>query len=154
MEYTITTARLSAPELRTQGREPAPVEVSTMASLVFTEGPLKGTLFPLDPHHLISIGRDEDCTIQVLDPLVSRHHVQVRLDAASGRHVAADYRSANGVVVNGKRIVADAPLADGDAIRIGSTTIVYAASNFPDADTAMLSMRKRGEWKRSTLMRE
>jgi pSer/pThr/pTyr-binding forkhead associated (FHA) protein len=124
-----------------------------MASLVFTEGPRTGTLFPLDPHRLISIGRDEECTIQVLDPLVSRHHLQVRLDPASGGHVAADYRSANGVVVNGKRIVADTRLADGDAIRIGASTIRYSSSNFPDADTAMLSLRKHGEWQRTTIVR-
>ncbi|MCA9285312.1 MAG: FHA domain-containing protein [Phycisphaerales bacterium] len=78
-----------------------------MASLVIIEGPGKGACLPLN-EPLVSVGRDDTCTFQVLDPLVSRKHLQVRTDAETGRHLAADYRSANGISVNDKLLVLEA----------------------------------------------
>lgn len=122
-----------------------------MASLVIVDGPVQGAHFPLvEP--LVSIGRDDTCTFQILDPLVSRKHLQVRLDAALGKHVAGDYRSAHGVFVNDKQIALDVPLSDGDRIRIGQTTLVYLAADHPDAPAALAAAKKKGEWKRTTLM--
>lgn len=122
-----------------------------MASLVVIEGPAQGAHFPLvEP--LVSVGRDDICTFQVLDPLVSRKHLQVRLDVHFGRHVAADYRSANGVFVNDKQIVLDVTLNDGDRIRIGGTTLMYMTQDFADAPAALAAARKKGEWKRSTML--
>ena len=50
-----------------------------MASLVIVEGQGQGGHFPLTLP-LVSIGRDDTCTFQVLDPLVSRKHLQVRVE--------------------------------------------------------------------------
>ena len=122
-----------------------------MASLVVIEGPGQGVQFPLT-EPLVSVGRDDTCTFQVLDALVSRKHLQVRLDAASGKHVAGDYRSAHGVFVNDKQIVLDTVLHDGDRIRIGQTTLMYLVVDHPDAPSAMAAAKKKGEWKRTTLM--
>jgi pSer/pThr/pTyr-binding forkhead associated (FHA) protein len=122
-----------------------------MPSLVVIEGPAPSGHFPLTKP-LISIGRDDACDLQVLDPLVSRKHLQVRLDAATGRHVAGDYRSAHGVFINGKQIVLDTPLKDGDKILIGKTTLVYLATDHPDAPTAIAAAKKKGEWQRETLL--
>lgn len=122
-----------------------------MASLVVIEGSGQGSHFPLvEP--LVSIGRDDTCTFQVLDATVSRKHLQVRLDTALGVHVAGDYRSAHGVFVNDKQIDLDTPLKDGDKIRIGQTTLMYLAEDHPDAPAALAAAKKKGEWKRSTLM--
>lgn len=122
-----------------------------MASLVVIEGPGAGAHFPLiEP--MVSVGRDDTCTIQILDALVSRKHLQVRLDAALGRHVAADYRSAHGVFVNDKQIALDTPLNDGDKIRIGQTMLMYLAADHADAPSALAAAKKKGEWKRTTLM--
>ncbi len=122
-----------------------------MASLVVIEGPAQGAHFPLvEP--LVSIGREDTCTFQLLDPYVSRRHLQVKLDARLGKHVAGDYRSGNGVYVNGKEIVLDTPLNDGDVIRIGGSTIMFLAGEHPDAATAIAEAKKMGEWKRSTLL--
>lgn len=123
-----------------------------MASLVVTEGPGQGVHFPLTLE-LVSVGREDTCTFQVLDPLVSRTHLQIRLDKASGRHVAGDYRSGNGVFVNERQVVLDTVLNDGDRIRIGSTTLVYLSQDHPDAPTALAAAKKKGEWKRSTMMK-
>lgn len=122
-----------------------------MASLVVIEGPGQAVRFPLTLP-LVSLGRDDTCTFQVLDPLVSRKHLQVKLDAAIGKHVAGDYRSAHGVFINDKQIVLDTALHDGDRIRIGGTTLMYLSMDYPDVPTALAAAKKKGEWKRTTLM--
>ena len=121
-----------------------------MASLVVIEGPAKGINFPLiEP--LVSVGREDTCTFQILDPQVSRKHLQVKLDEALGTHVAGDYRSANGVYLNDKLIVVPTALKNGDRIKIGQTTLMYLTVDHPDAPTAMAAAKKMGEWKRTTL---
>lgn len=123
-----------------------------MASLVVIEGQGQGTHYPLK-EPLVSFGRDDTCTYQILDSLVSRKHLQVRRDDRLGRHVAGDYRSANGVSVNGKPIVLDVPLIDGDRIKIGNTTLMYLADDHADAPAAVAAAeKKKGEWQRTTLM--
>lgn len=122
-----------------------------MPSLVVIEGPAQGAIFPLTEPR-VSVGREDSCTFQILDPLVSRQHLQVKFDERLGTHVAGDYRSAHGVFVNNRQIVLDTPLADGDLIRIGGSTLVYLTANHPDAATAAAAAKKLGEWKRSTLM--
>ncbi len=122
-----------------------------MASLVVIEGPGQGSHFPLvEP--LVSIGREDTCTFQILDGFISRTHLQVRLDATLGKHVAADYRSSHGVFVNDKQIVLPTALQDGDNIKIGNTTLVYLSANHADAPAALAAAKKMGEWKRSTLI--
>ena len=86
----------------------------------------------------VSVGREDTCTFQILDPMVSRTHLQVRFDAVSGQHIAGDYRSAHGVFVNGKQILLDLLLHDGDKIRIGQTTLMYLSVDYADAPTAMV----------------
>ena len=122
-----------------------------MASLVVVEGMGEGAHFPLT-EALVSVGREDTCTFQVLDPLVSRKHLQVRLDDTLGKHVAGDYRSAHGVFVNDKQILLDTVLKDGDRIRIGATTLVYLAVDHPDAPAALAAAKKMGEWKRTTIL--
>lgn len=122
-----------------------------MASLVVVDGQGKGTHFPLT-EALVSIGRDDTCTFQVLDAMVSRKHLQVRLDAKLGKHVAGDYRSAHGVFINGKQIVVDTVLSDGDKVKIGQTTLVYLAADQADDAAALAAAKKKGEWKRTTIV--
>jgi pSer/pThr/pTyr-binding forkhead associated (FHA) protein len=121
-----------------------------MASLVIIEGKQQGSCFVLS-EPLVSLGRDDVCTFQILDEQVSRTHLQVRLNPTTGGHVAADYRSANGVFVNGDQIIMPTALKDGDKIRIGQTTLMYLSSDHPDAQSAMTAAKKKGEWKRVTL---
>lgn len=122
-----------------------------MASLVIVEGPGDAAHFPL-AEAIISVGRDDTCTFQVLDPLVSRKHLQVRFDSRLGKHVAGDYRSAHGVFVNNQKIVQDVPLVDGDRIRIGNTTLMYLTADHADAPSALAAAKKKDEWKRTTLL--
>jgi len=122
-----------------------------MPSLIVIDGPAEGAQCPLTLP-LVSIGRDDACTFQVLDPLVSRKHLQVRFDETTGKHVIADYRSAHGTLVNGKHILIDTVLRDGDRVKIGNTTLMYLLADHADAPSALAAAKKKGEWKRSTLM--
>lgn len=122
-----------------------------MASLVVIDGPNQGVLFPIGDTP-VSIGREDTCTFQILDPRVSRTHLRVSLDPAHGKHVAGDYRSGNGVFVNGKQITLDTALTDGDRIMIGQSTLVYLVADHADGPSAVAAAKKKGEWKRPTLM--
>ncbi len=122
-----------------------------MPCLIVTEGPANGAFFALEDHNLVIVGRDEDCTFQIVDPQISRHHLQLKREK-SGRHLACDFQSANGVKVNGIKITGDMPLADGDEIRIGQSCVAYSSTDYPDAQAAMLS-RVGDQWKRSTIKR-
>ena len=122
-----------------------------MATLIVTGGPATGQQFALEKHRLVLIGRDDKCTFQILDPKVSRNHMQIKLSTDGSRHAAIDHQSSNGVLVNGDRIEDERPLADGDAIHLGDTEIVYSILDSPDAQTVSAILRKRGEHMRGTI---
>ena len=63
-----------------------------------------------------SIGRWEDNDVVVDDRWVSRYHAQVRREDEG--YVVQDLSSKNGTFVNGRRIAAPTPLADGDEIQV------------------------------------
>jgi hypothetical protein len=71
---------------------------------------------------LIAVGRAADNDVILDDPQVSRHHCQLKLQ--HGAYGFVDLQSRNGSTVNGQP-VAEIALADGDRIRIGSTTIQF-----------------------------
>lgn len=121
-----------------------------MASVVISHGEAIGDHYKL-AEGITSVGRDDECTIQILDEQVSRKHLQIRFDPATGVHYAGDYRSANGVFVNGKQILADVALNDGDKIRIGATNLIYFKNDFPDKAAATAAVKRAGEWAKDTL---
>ena len=63
-----------------------------------------------------SIGRADDNDVVVDDRWVSRYHAQVQRDP--GGYRAMDLHSKNGTFVNGRRIAAPTPLADGDLLQV------------------------------------
>ena len=123
-----------------------------MASLSIVEGPAEGKKFALANNRVVMIGREEDCTFQVLDPRISRLHLQIKLDEHTKSHSAFDFDSANGVLVNGNRISGKTPLSDGDLIRIGNTAIIYSVTDDPDAQTLTQLLRRHGECRFETEM--
>lgn len=123
-----------------------------MASLLITEGPASGTAFALENHRVVMIGRDEKCTFQLLDPEISRMHMQIKHDPNTGQFFAADFDSHNGVSVNESRISEDTPLQDGDVISLGHTTIAFSMDDKPDAVRIAEQMRKRGEARLNTTL--
>jgi hypothetical protein len=71
---------------------------------------------------LISLGRASDNDVIVDDPMVSRHHCQLKLQ--HGAYSFADLGSRNGSLVNGQQ-VSEIALGPGDRIRIGDTEIEF-----------------------------
>ena len=122
-----------------------------MATIVVTGGPSEGRSFPLDVSRLVSVGRDDQCRIQLLDEQVSRRHLQIRFEPDEDRHYAVDMRSANGVFVNGGRIAEERPLEEGDIILVGQSELRYTRDDVTDIDLAIEQYKKRDEWKRGTL---
>ena len=72
--------------------------------------------------HLIGIGRASDNDVIVDDPMVSRHHCQLRLQ--HGAYSFTDLGSRNGSSVNGQP-VSQIALGPGDVIRIGDTEVEF-----------------------------
>ncbi len=71
---------------------------------------------------LIGIGRASDNDVIVDDPMVSRHHCQLKLQ--HGAYGFADLGSINGSMVNGQ-LVSQIALGPGDVIEIGDTQIQF-----------------------------
>lgn len=71
------------------------------------------------------IGRAADAELRLGDDGVSRLHAQLRVEA-DGIWVE-DLNSRNGTFVNSQRITAPTPLAEGDKIQVGRTTVLRFA---------------------------
>src|SRR5262249_15102799 len=71
------------------------------------------------------IGRDEDVSVRIDAPSVSRRHA--RLTVVSGSPATLqDLGSKNGTWVAGRRLAEDAaPLRDGDVLRLGKVELVF-----------------------------
>ena len=123
-----------------------------MAFLLVVSGPNEGDYHPLQGR-TVSIGRSEECTIQIVDDLVSRLHMEVRYDELESTYRAADADSANGVFVNEKRISGETALASGDVIRVGESELIFSEEDFIDRDTALEHYARRREQHRSTIIR-
>ena len=121
-----------------------------MATLLVLAGESEGSYYPLDDSRLVSIGRDDQCSFQIVDAKISRRHLQVRYDEGDDLHYAVDMRSANGVFVNDARVTDEVPLKEGDVITLGRTRIQYTKQSFPDEESARIHIKKTDEWKKGT----
>jgi hypothetical protein len=68
------------------------------------------------------LGRGTDCDLRLVDPGVSRHHAELRVE--NDQVVLVDRGSTNGTFVNGqpvRRVV----LTDGTQVTLGRTTLVF-----------------------------
>lgn len=116
-----------------------------MATLFITNGPAMGQRFALEGHQLVMVGRDASCTIQIVDPQLSRCHLQIKYVPQEKRHYAIDFDSKNGVFVNGAKISGPTVLSDRDAIALGDSTIVYSADDSPFAQHVLESIKHFGQ---------
>ena len=63
------------------------------------------------------------------DPMMSREHV--RIDLSGDEPVVEDLHSRNGTVLNGRPLIGQAKLEDGDRIRMGTQELVFLALGRP-----------------------
>jgi hypothetical protein len=68
------------------------------------------------------LGRGTDCELRLVDPGVSRHHAELRVE--DDQVVLVDLGSTNGTFVNGEPIRRVA-LTDGTRVTLGRTTLVF-----------------------------
>ncbi|MCE7974036.1 MAG: FHA domain-containing protein [Leptolyngbya sp. PLA1] len=121
-----------------------------MPSILVVSGPSEGLYQPLGKRTIV-IGRDEGCPLQVVDDRVSRKHVQIRYDDGTGKYIALDMKSANGMFINGRKIDAEIDLRDNDEIQIGNSKLVFCSQEFPDKAAAMNAYKQRGQKMRPTI---
>ncbi len=121
-----------------------------MASLIVISGSNKGDYYPLG-HRPNVIGRDEAVPIQIVDPNVSRKHLQIRFDADEDKYYAIDMKSKHGVFINGQKIDNEAALADNDCIGIGQTALLFTLKDIADRESALTHFKKVGERKHPTI---
>ena len=103
-----------------------PIKVLIMPTyyLAFDVKPGQKTIVPL--RETTTIGRDESNNIVLPDPTVSRNHA--RLIFANGNWAVEDLGSANGIVVQDRRL-ARAILGPGDTYNIGRTSFRFIEEN-------------------------
>ena len=90
------------------------------AYLIVLAGENLGQMFPVQESETV-IGRAHDAAVRLHDDGVSRRHA--RIVNVGGAISVEDLKSANGTLVNGRR-VERRTLQDGDKIQVGSTTIL------------------------------
>jgi hypothetical protein len=72
------------------------------------------------------LGRGTDCDLRLVDPGVSRHHSELRVEDA--QVVLVDLGSTNGTFVNGQPVRRVA-LTDGTTVTLGRTTMIFRQDN-------------------------
>ncbi|MEX2394156.1 MAG: DUF3662 and FHA domain-containing protein [Actinomycetota bacterium] len=128
-EFRITAEAVSL--RKEKPSEPAPVEPEPRPQPARRERQGRPTLVlisddketkTLHIERRIRIGRQADNDLVVVDPGVSRHHVEVINE--NGNCTLHDLGSTNGTYVNGS-VVTEHALRDGDRISLGSTVVEF-----------------------------
>ncbi|MBI3893257.1 MAG: FHA domain-containing protein [Candidatus Wallbacteria bacterium] len=88
---------------------------------------------------IFSVGREAGCDVLVNDEQLSRKHALIA--AADGRFYLIDFKSSNGVQVNGRR-VEESLLNDGDKITMGAQEFIFTGSKAETADKARQADRQ------------
>jgi pSer/pThr/pTyr-binding forkhead associated (FHA) protein len=83
-------------------------------------------LVEVKPGETLRIGRAHDCELPVSTERASRGHAEIRSGDAGV--CVADLGSTNGTLLNGAPLDGERPLADGDVIDVGGSTILYRIS--------------------------
>jgi hypothetical protein len=103
--------------------DPRPVQpdAGTQPALVVQDG--TGRSYPLRRGSNV-VGRGQDAALRLADTAVSREHIDVYFDGRIA--IVHDLGSTNGTTVNGA-LIQTWQLADGDVIRLGTSTVTYSA---------------------------
>lgn len=99
------------------------------------EGAGKGSQRPLTSA-LVIVGRSKNADLQIEDPLVSRRHLEIRVE---GDAVFVENKSTQGAFLNSKPLVGIVSLNAGDLIQIGDTKLRFDEASSPAAPVAEAS---------------
>lgn len=98
--------------------------------MIYPPGALLGKRFPLD-ESVTTVGRGQDCQIQIDLDSVSRQHARIR--KRPNGIMVEDLKSTNGTYVNEKQ-VRRAALQHGDLVQIGNTIFKFLHGGNIEAD--------------------
>lgn len=112
-----------------------------MPTMVVLNGHNTGDWYTLGERSM-AFGRDSSLLAELLDPCVSRRHMEVRYEPKDGQFYAVDSGSRNGVLLNGKKIDRFKALSDGDLIQLGFTLLTYTSQDFDDYKQAEAFVNK------------
>jgi predicted component of type VI protein secretion system len=73
----------------------------------------------------VVLGRGRTARVRIADERVSRAHASLTWEPTLGAHVLRDLQSANGTVLDGRRVEWPITLYDGAQLRIGNTELRY-----------------------------
>jgi len=117
---------------------------AALPSLLYADRSGAEHAFMLDSARAVTIGRGEDADLRVeWDPSVSTLHAEA---IPVGAHwlIADDGVSRNGTFVNGERLAGRRRLRDGDAIRVGHTTLTFRDRSARRSDATTISDHPSG----------
>ncbi len=103
---------------------PSPRAPWPSAALEISRGPDRGKRYVLADDTLV-VGRHRACDIVLDDPTVATRHATFRHDA--GAVMVADQGTLNGTYLNGRPVMDQAALVDGDELMIGKFRLVFRA---------------------------
>jgi len=106
------------------GQNPDTLNGAITGELIAVRGGAAGQVFPLTGEE-VSIGREPENTIPVLEAAVSRRHCVIRREGSS--FVLRDMGSRNPTLVNGTPVKEERLLANGDQISIGGSSFLFHA---------------------------
>ncbi len=93
-----------------------------MSKLRIRNGPYNGREITL-AEEPVTVGRDAEATVQILDRSASRVHAEVF--PVGGMYFVRDLDSKNGTLINDTALTDEELLREGDVIKIGSTELAY-----------------------------
>ncbi len=122
-----------------------------MPVIIVLTGSNNGDYQPIEKKPII-VGRDMSCEFQLVDPTVSRRHLQLQLNETDQTCMATNLSSTSGVLVNNHMVTVDIHLRDGDIIQLGDTLLLYAVKEFSDVQSAVNYYRSSGVCQEPTML--
>ncbi len=122
-----------------------------MPVIIVLTGSNNGDYQPIEKKPII-VGRDMNCDFQLVDPTVSRRHLQLQLNETDQTCMATNLSSTSGVLVNNHMVTVDIHLRDGDIIQLGDTLLLYAVKEFSDVQSAVNYYRSSSVGQVPTMM--
>ena len=117
--------------------------------LTMTIGPQAGMNFLLNEAREFRIGRGEECTVTLMDPICSRVHAVLSYRDRMWR--VHDAGSRNGTFVNEQK-VDEAVLGEGHSVRIGSCEFTFHQTEQPPTAGSVVADKKKETIVRDTVM--
>ena len=120
-----------------------------MSKIRIANGPYRGREKSLGDKSL-TIGRDAEAGIQILDRAASRFHAEIF--PVGGMFFVRDLESKNGTHINDDRLGDEELLREGDVIKIGTTELVYeSGSALSDDSSARIAYQEDPDMLSNTL---